>query len=109
MRIIGMHFRLGINTIDNTTNTSTNTVITKGDYKFSKVHRILSYDYYDLAIQAIIDKGTTSNMMILYCNEKEDNDTINDIIEKLKKKYPMILFTKMNDTIDDWVQMILLR
>jgi hypothetical protein len=73
------------------------------------VHRILSYNYYDVAIQTIIDKGTTNNMMILYCNEKEDNDTINDIIEKLKKKYPMILFTKINDTIDDWVQMILLR
>jgi len=88
---ISMHFRLG-------------------DYKdIQNFHPLMPYEYYKNALEHIItsrDKNTVYD--VLYFCEKEDNDAVTNIIENLIKIYPEMNFIKIDDTIDDWKQMLLM-
>ena len=91
--IISMHFRLG-------------------DYKYKQeCHPILPYMYYEKAIKTILEKSKLKDdekIRVLYFCEKEDNVIVLEHIQKLNKKYPEILFVKVDDEIPDWKQMILM-
>ena len=86
---ISMHFRLG-------------------DYKIKQdCHPILPYEYYEKSLE-MIPVDELSNYNILYFCEKEDNEYVNDVIERLKLKFQVKEFIKIDDTIDDWKQLIIM-
>jgi len=89
--IISAHFRLG-------------------DYKKkTEYHPILPYSYYFNSLQHILMKSTSSNKKrVLYFCEKEDNNTVLEIIQKLNESFPNVLFVKVDDTIPDWKQLLLM-
>jgi len=93
---ISMHFRLG-------------------DYKnLQDRHPILQYEYYKDSIQFIqlqnnnINNTNKKCLEILYFCEKEDNEEVLVIINKLKKEFPQLIFSKQLDTIEDWKQMLMM-
>jgi hypothetical protein len=87
---ISMHFRLG-------------------DYlHLQDKHPIMKYEYYEKALEYIISFNEEKEICILYFCQEEDNTTVSLIIEKLKQKYTAIEFIKVDDTIPDWKQMLLM-
>ena len=92
--IVSMHFRLG-------------------DYKtLQDYHIILDYEYYEKALGFLLNKslphqGSNQERHILYFCEKQDNEDVENTINKLKIKFPTCVFEKANDEIEDWKQMII--
>lgn len=87
--VVSMHFRLG-------------------DYKTKQqYHPIMPYEYYSKSIQHICDV-VSSPMQVLYFCEKEDNSTVSSMIQSLQTSFPNIIFTKADDEIPDWKQMLLM-
>jgi len=87
---ISMHFRLG-------------------DYKTKQqYHPIQPYEYYLKSMQHITSNIKDTNYKVIYFCEKEDNDTVNEIINKLKIDFSNISFIKADDNIPDWKQMLLM-
>jgi hypothetical protein len=84
---ISMHFRLG-------------------DYKENPYHPVLSYNYYLNALNMICSL-TEIEIQVLYFCEKEDNQIVNETIEKLKLVHN-IEFIKVDDEISDWKQMMIM-
>jgi len=90
---ISMHFRLG-------------------DYKTKRYyHPILNYGYYEVALDHIIETIGANNkkIRVLYFCENEDNIFVYEKrIQPLNNKYPDIEFIKVDDTIDDWKQLLIM-
>ena len=87
---ISMHFRLG-------------------DYKYNSNYPVLTYDYYFNALKHIhSNKINISNIQVLYFCEKEDNNNIMPIVSKLSNDFQNIKFTKINDNIIDWKQLLIM-
>jgi hypothetical protein len=89
--ITSMHFRLG-------------------DYKVKQdYHPIMPYEYYDNALlNILLYSDLTKHHRILYFCEKEDNDIVNKMIIKLQRKYVAFEFIKVDDTIEDWKQLLIM-
>lgn len=86
---ISMHFRLG-------------------DYKTKQdCHPILPYEYYEKSLE-LIPVEELSKYNVLYFCEEEDNEYANSVIEKLKLKFKMKEFIKVDDKIEDWKQLIIM-
>lgn len=80
-----------------------------GDYKKLKHnHPIVPIKYYADAIGHIIKKTKNNNWDVLYFCEKEDNGIVSSKIKDLKKFYPDLTFIKVNDSIVDWKQLLLM-
>jgi len=81
-----------------------------GDYKFKQEnHPIMSYEYYYnslLHILCYIDTNKPVN--VLYFCEKEDNHIIEEVIKNLEKTFLFFTFIKVDDSIEDWKQMIIM-
>ena len=90
---ISMHFRLG-------------------DYKnLPNFHPIIPISYYEKSILDIsIKLGKQTKYKILYFCEEEDNTIVSDYIKTIKQNIYMdnIEFIKVDDTIDDWIQVIIM-
>ena len=89
---ISMHFRLG-------------------DYKkFPNHHPIIPIQYYEKALIEIHEKLQQESYCVLYFCEQEDNDYVLNSINSLKQNQLLHNFTfiKVDDTIDDWKQVILM-
>lgn len=90
---ISMHFRLG-------------------DYKnLPKFHPIIPISYYEKSLLDIfIQLGNQTKYKILYFCEKEDNNTVLESIQTIKQNASMdnIEFVKVDDTIEDWMQVIIM-
>jgi Glycosyl transferase family 11 len=92
---ISMHFRLG-------------------DYKqLQHYHPIMPPDYFQNALTTILEKGELENATILYFCEEEDNNIVLQFIDILRlhfssSKWKNINFVKVDDTIADWKQMLLM-
>jgi len=88
---IGMHFRLG-------------------DYKtIQENHPLMPYKYYDNALlHMMMNCKISGNVTVLYFCEKEDNYDVLQMIIKLSEIYSGFTFMKVDDTIDDWKQMLLM-
>ena len=88
---ISMHFRLG-------------------DYKEKQdYHPILPYEYYENALfNILLYRKFTEPYRVIYFCEKEDIDMVESNIRRLKLKYPHIDFIKVNDSIDDWKQLLIM-
>ena len=95
-RIISMHFRLG-------------------DYKhIQDCHPLMPYEYYDKALSTTLARFTQrcvdqQKFRVNYFCEKEDNDTVENMIRILSNKYSgNVDFYKVDDNIDDWKQLLLM-
>lgn len=89
---VSMHFRLG-------------------DYKTKQqYHPIMSYEYYNNAFNYILSKNKTHvhPMRVLYFCEKEDNAYVNDMIDRMHESNQTVEFIKVDDTICDWKQMLIM-
>jgi hypothetical protein len=93
---ISMHFRLG-------------------DYKHLQEHHpLMTYDYYEKAIQTIIDirktrEGISSpDLFVYYFCQEEDNATVLEIITQLGTMFSILQFIKVDDTIEDWKQLLMM-
>ena len=54
-------------------------------------------------------RNNNKKILVLYCNEEEDNNDIKKIIGVLRIKYPNIEFKKVDDSLPDFAQLIALR
>ena len=83
-----------------------------GDYKnIQNFHPILNREYYDKCLQYIIDNDNNDNIKkytVLFFCESEDNDTVFNHIEYFRNKYSLIDFIKVDDSILDWEQLIII-
>ena len=92
---ISMHFRLG-------------------DYKEKQhCHPIMSREYYEKSLETILHKqySESDGVRVLYFCEAEDNTYVSGVIQHLKhrfSKYTFLEFVKVEDTMDDWKQMVLM-
>jgi hypothetical protein len=87
---ISMHFRLG-------------------DYKEKQdYHPIMPYEYYENAIEQILEIRGDKKIKVLYFCEKIDNEEVNAHILKLKEKFPFLYFIKIDDDLPDWKQMLVM-
>lgn len=90
MHKVSMHFRLG-------------------DYKnIQDCHPLMPYEYYEKSIDKIMENHSDMKLNVYIFCEKEDNDIVYNMIDKLNKKYPSIEFVKIDDTIPDWKQMLIM-
>jgi len=87
---VSMHFRLG-------------------DYKnIQHMHPLMKYEYYERAIERIVEKRSDKKIKILYFCEKIDNEEVNAHILKLREKFPFLYFIKIDDELPDWKQMLIM-
>ena len=88
---ISMHFRLG-------------------DYKEKQdYHPLLPYSYYRNSLAHIMmNIDVTKKVNVFYFCEKEDNDTVSKMIDDLKTFFDGFHFIKVDDTIEDWKQMLIM-
>jgi len=85
---ISMHFRLG-------------------DYKLlEKYHPIATYEYYKEALTFIKNKNMGYQFTILYFCEDDDHEEVLVKIEKLALEFPEYIFTRGENTLEDWQQML---
>jgi hypothetical protein len=89
--VISMHFRLG-------------------DYKTNQnSHPLMPYTYYDNSlIHMLLNCKLDDSVTVLYFCEKEDNSEVLQMITKLSKMYSGFTFVKVDDTIEDWKQLMLM-
>jgi hypothetical protein len=87
--IISVHFRMG-------------DYKTKQDY-----HPILPYEYYDRAFQTF-SPAFLEKMRVLYFCEEEDREAADHIMERLQDKYYLQEIERMDHTIPDWKQMLIM-
>ena len=79
-----------------------------GDYKEKQeFHPIMPFEYYDNALRLISEWKLKVSTILYFC-EEEDNAHVETIIHKLKSKYDVFLFLKVNTSIPDWKQLILM-
>ena len=91
-----------------------------GDYKpLPECHPILSYDYYERSIQYILTNRKKENhtknddlidvhLKILYFCEKVDNEEVLIKINRLQNVFPNCKFIKIEDTITEWKQLLIM-
>ena len=79
-----------------------------GDLKCNNGHGpVLNLSYYINSIKSILEKDNSCNI-ILYFNEQQDNEIVEDNIINIKKEYPLIKFIQCDSKIQDWEQLILM-
>jgi hypothetical protein len=87
--IISVHFRIG-------------------DYKTKQdCHPILPYEYYDRAFQTF-SPAFLEKMRVIYFCEEEDKDTADFIMERLQDKYYLQDIERVDHTIPDWKQLLIM-
>lgn len=82
-----------------------------GDYrKKEDCHPCLRVNYYIHAINKILFllKGKKDNLQIIYFCEEQETDFVNKMIDQIKILFPFILFTKADDSIVDYKQMLIM-
>jgi hypothetical protein len=88
---VSMHFRLG-------------------DYKYKQeYHPVMPKEYYKRSLRYILSNAARPIRVLYFC-EAEDNGYVNEIIECLKNAFQdySIEFVKVDDTIEDWKQLLLM-
>ena len=88
---ISMHFRLG-------------------DYKnLPDCHPIMPIEYYKSAMFHIskLVKSADRQTVLYFC-EQEDNEIVSNMIKILEGKFSTVKFIKVDDTIPDWIQMLIM-
>lgn len=90
IQVVSMHFRLG-------------------DYKsLPDCHPILPKEYYYKSLKYIKESNNNITTKVLYFCEAEDNRIVSEIIGYLQMLFEDTIFIKVDDTIPDWKQMIIM-
>ena len=90
MHQISMHFRLG-------------------DYKhIQECHPLMPYEYYEKSLDTILQNRNLDKYIVFYFCQSEDNEVVSIIIQKLKGRFTNIDFMKMDDSIPDWKQLLIM-
>jgi Glycosyl transferase family 11 len=86
---IAMHFRIG-------------------DYAQKQDnHPVLPYEYYEAALYKIFEEVPPMNCVVYYFCEKENNNEVAAMVDRLNKFYEnMVIFIKVDDSMPDWEQML---
>ncbi len=73
-------------------------------------HPVMPLNYYVQALNQLnfVLKNNSKKIQVIYFGEVEENDFIEDMITKLRLIFPDIIFTKANDKLSDWKQMLLM-
>ena len=81
-----------------------------GDYKEKRYyHPIMNYEYFESSLDYIMTNHVeTRDVRVLYFCEQEDNEYVHSKIELLHVKYPAIEFIKVDDTIEDYDQLLIM-
>ena len=82
-----------------------------GDYRSKQdCHPCMNLNYYVGALNQLIQvlKGNMDNIQIIYFCEADENKFVFDMIKKLQHIFPKLIFTKADDNIEDWKQMLLM-
>ncbi len=89
--LISMHFRMG-------------------DYKQKRYyHPVMNYEYFEASLDYIMEnKKETKSVCVLYFCEQEDNEYVQSKMALLYAKYPMIEYMKVDDSIEDYDQLLLM-
>lgn len=78
-----------------------------GDYKVcSHYHPIIKVDYYKKALQNIILETNKKDWDVHYCCEEQDIERVKEHINTLKEEFPEIIFSRIDNTLEDWEQML---
>jgi hypothetical protein len=89
---VSMHFRLG-------------------DYKkLQEYHPILTTDYYINALNLVLKERQTNKSIstVLYFCEDADFDEVLEKISYLQNVFPNLIFSRADNSLDDWEQLILM-
>lgn len=79
-----------------------------GDYKEKQqYHPVMPYQYYENAMR-IIPLEYIERANILYFCEEEDSEIVQPIIDKLKANFPIKKIRKIDHTIPDWKQLLIM-
>lgn len=81
-----------------------------GDYKkLTKIHPILSNEYYKDALEYLImhDQPVGIKHVLFFC-EDEDTDEVFETINNLQTYFPDIIFERALNSMQDWEQMLLM-
>jgi hypothetical protein len=80
-----------------------------GDYKkITYYHPLATYNYYKRSLQFIKSKNVCDKYTILFfCEDVDINDVIS-VINKLKIEFPEYTFTRGDNSLEDWEQMLLM-
>jgi hypothetical protein len=88
LRYVSIHFRIG-------------------DYKTKQnYHPILSIDYYQRALESILEYQTVDKAIVFY--EKEDTEEVMKKIGYLASIFPTIVFESINTEVQDWEQLLMM-
>lgn len=81
-----------------------------GDYKsLQKYHNLLPESYYRNALAYMVSViREVPKLRVLYFCEKEDNQAVGECIRRFTREYPTIEFMKVDDSIVDWKQMVIM-
>lgn len=80
-----------------------------GDYKFLPDHHpVLNYGYYRNSVQKIIFSGEKATKQFLLFYEREDKQYILQMKDKLEAEFPTCEFVLIDDTKEDWEQLIIM-
>lgn len=86
-----------------------------GDYKnLQYEYTLLPYEYYKQSLQYILERDAILDSIdkiernILYFCQAEDNEDVNKIRINLAIQFPNCTFTKVDDVIEDWEQMLIM-
>jgi hypothetical protein len=79
-----------------------------GDYKHKRYyHPVLNYEYFEKSLSMVMENKPNIKRVLYFC-ESEDNDFISKQIHKLNTKFTYLEFIKVDDTIPDYEQMLIM-
>jgi hypothetical protein len=79
-----------------------------GDYKNLEYHPIMPFNYYINSLNYIKSINPNINYTIIYFNEEEDREIVNNNILKLKELFKNFNFIKCDNKYQDWEQLLLM-
>ena len=79
-----------------------------GDYKTKRTHHpIMNYEYFEKSLDYIMKHKPAVSRVVYLC-EREDNEYVGNQIRQLRDKYPQLEFVKIDDTIKDYEQLLIM-
>lgn len=79
-----------------------------GDYvNIQHCHPIMPYNYYYNALCNLMMNKNIDYRVLYFCQDV-DNSKVFTIINKLKRQFPSFEFVKVDDTIEDWKQLLIM-
>jgi hypothetical protein len=81
-----------------------------GDYKEKRYyHPVMNYEYFKSSLDYIMEHRSEKNATrVLYFCEQEDNEYVQSKIALMNIKYPQVEFIKVDDTIEDYDQLLIM-